>query len=132
MRRLIYVSGPITDPDLGKLAANLHAFTVAENYLWREGYAAINPASDWDAYCLGGISYEMCMERDVAILHAVAAMQGANWQLPGWQLSSGAVHEYHICRDLGIPCVEAVEGIDRLHDVLRDDYVGALRCEPDD
>jgi len=132
VRRLCYISGPITDPDLSKLAANLQAFTNAENYLWREGFAALNPASDWAAYCLGGITYEMCIERDVTLLHAVAAVDGANWQLPGWKTSQGAVTEYHICRDLGIPCVEADEGIGRLHDVLRDDFVASLSCAPDD
>lgn len=132
MRRLVYISGPITDSDLRKLADNLQAFTRAENYLWREGFAALNPASDWGAYCLGGISYQMCMERDVALLHAVAAFNGANWQLPGWQSSQGAVAEYHLCRDLGIPCVEEAEGIGRLHDVLRDDFVATLSWSPDD
>jgi len=132
MRRLVYLSGPITDTDLRRLADNLQAFTTAENMLWREGFAAINPASDWAAYCLGGITYEMCMERDVAILHAVAAVGGANWQLDGWQQSSGAVHEYHICRDLDIPCVDVCEGIGRLHDVLGDDFVAALPWSPDD
>ena len=132
MRRLVYVSGPISAPTVSEMLENIQRFAVAENYLMRQGYAPINPAADAGAVALGGITYEACMERDVTLLRAVAAMDGANWQLPGWQTSTGAMVEYHICRDLRVPCVEAEEGIARLHDVLRDDFVGALPDRPDD
>ena len=33
---------------------------------------------------------------------------------------------------INLPCVEECEGVDRLHEVLGDDFVGALSWRPDD
>ena len=115
LRPVVYICGPISDPDCIRVAENLHRFAVAENQLLRAGFAPLNPASDWQAVKLGGTTYQMLMARDEALVRKCA---DALWQLDGWKASLGALREHDWASDAGKPCVDENEGVERLREVL--------------
>jgi len=105
VRKLVYIAGPISSPACIRVAERLYRFTQCENALLRAGYAPVNPAADWAAVSMGGVDYEMLMERDHALISACDAV----YLLRGWQNSAGALQEAEWARLLHIPRIEEGE-----------------------
>jgi len=113
MRKIVFISGPITASSAVKTAENLYAFEEAEYMLLKAGYAPINPASDWDAVKHGGLDRKDLLEKDEALVAVSAAL----YQLDGWRDAPGARQEARWAEKYGKPCAWTLT---RLHKVLED------------
>jgi len=113
MRKIVFISGPITASSAVKTAQNINRFEEAEHMLLKAGYAPINPASDWNAIKRGGLERRQLMEKDEALV----AISAALYQLEGWQESSGARQEARWAEKYSKPCAWTLT---RLHKVLED------------
>jgi hypothetical protein len=110
MMPIVYESGPISGSTATAIAEHIHAFAFMENWLLREGYAAINPANDFEAAGLGGLEYEMYMQKDKAFVSVSAAIL----MLPGWRESRGARRELRWARQYGLIVAYSMEQLKKL------------------
>lgn len=95
--RVIYVSGPITHPDIWGRKKNIdYAMDVAREY-WKQGYAVICPHSN--TYLMDGhdVSWETFLAGDFELIRRSDAVV----MLPGWEDSKGARAELDFARELG-------------------------------
>ena len=119
MRKIVYISGPISAEHAVDVAQNIHKFDMMENILMKSGYAPINPASDWNACKLGGVTREMFMETD----EAMVKVSDYVFALPGCSDSPGAQQEHEWAREVDVPIVHS---LDELHNLLEDDWIAEL------
>ena len=107
MRKVVFLSGPISSDNVEQIAQHLHAFAEAENRLTRAGFAVINPAADWPACGFGGVTYEDFMEKDEALIWRSDIF----CQLEGWEDSKGSMRElgWAVRASLRIVSVEECE-----------------------
>ena len=96
-----YISGPISDPDPAKQAANLAVFAQESATLRTLGYQVVNPTENglppdapWSEHMRADIRNMM----DCNVI----------WMLPGWSKSEGACLERHIAAALGFEVMGAV------------------------
>ena len=123
MRKIIYIAGPISDPDPAQMLCNIHRFAEVENAMIREGFAPINPAADATAVGLGGISYEMVMEKDRSLILVCDAI----YFMYNWKDSAGARREHKWAKSKGILCFEESNlagtfDLDKLAQAIYEDY----------
>jgi len=91
MRPIVYIAGPISNPDAGKLFENLHRFFLKEVQLWKAGFSPINPASDIIAAIMcGDLTHADYLAKDQSLV----AVAEYIFMLPGWTDSPGAREEY--------------------------------------
>jgi len=94
----IYIAGPMT----GLPEHNFPAFHAAAKRLREAGWEAVNPAENF-----GGrrdMSRDTYLRADITLLATCEAMA----LLPGWEGSRGAMLEYLIAWELGLPVFDAV------------------------
>ena len=119
MRKIGFISGPISNAEAIIVAENIHRFEVVENLLLKSGYATINPAADWGTCKLGGITYEMLMEKDRALIKVSDFM----FALPGSHDSNGAYREGVWAMEFGVPIFKS---LDEVHQFFEDDWIAEL------
>ena len=125
MRPVVYISGPITSGGGIPQVENQYRFSVVENMLLKRGYAPVNPASDALAIGMGGITYDVLMDKDEALISKCDAM----YMLGGWEISPGAAMEYGFAQHHGVPVVENLDALDQ---IFKEDWVDALNEGPDE
>lgn len=115
---VIYISGPMS----GYPEYNFPNFNEAARRLRYFGFPVINPA-DFGAH--PGKNWRDCLVRDLATLgHADLVML-----LVGWDDSKGAGLEFDVACQLGIPCVESEDFVEKvLHYYFDRDYCKALHA----
>lgn len=99
---IIYISGPISDPDPEVVKTNKAAFTEAERMLDADGHSVVNPVKNGLPDTAPWLDH---MRADIKMLmdcNAVAT-------LPGWENSRGATIEVELARGLGIPVLPYVK-----------------------
>jgi len=122
MRYIVYIAGAISSPDAATLLQNIHRFSVVENAMIRDGFAPINPASDATSVGLGGVTYEMVLERDRALIERCDAV----YFMKGWKDSPGAKSEHRWAVRNNVLCVEEPEdgfesaGFDNIRQAMYD------------
>lgn len=116
MLRLLYVSGPFSDPDpLHGIERNILLASEAALQGWRQGFATICPHKNTSGFQhVHDVPYETWIEGDLEILRRCDAI----CMLPGWDHSPGAR------RELALACELDLE-------VLVYDPFGQIRPAPD-
>ena len=127
MRKIVYISGPISGPRGLDVAENTGHFDIVENMLLRAGYAPINPAADWDAIKIGGITMKDLMEKDEALVRNSHAL----YVLPGYEDSPGAMQEVKWAQEEGTPYFDNLNDLNEYFGAIFGDWVDQLSGEPD-
>lgn len=84
----VYISGPVT----GRKDA-VENFRRAENYLIREGYEVINPVR-----ICSSMPPDTRWEEFIEVTLAALKRADAVYMLEGWEMSHGAMMEYHYAK----------------------------------
>ena len=127
MRKIIYVSGPLSHATALGVAENCGRFDIVENMLLRAGYCPINPASDWSALKIGGITRRDLMEKDEALVKRSDAL----YMLPGYEDSPGAMQELKWAQEEGTPYFDNLNDLNEYFGTIFGDWVDQLSGEPD-
>jgi len=126
MRKLVYISGPITASSAVEMLANIGTFSRIEHLLLKNGFAPINPANDFLLCTQGNISKEELLEKDRAIISVCDAI----FTIDGWSESGGALQELEWARHRGIPVVGTLPELHNLF-INLNDWVDELPEDPD-
>lgn len=119
MRPVVYIAGKMSDPDVIQVLRNFQRFTECENAMLRNGFAPINPGADVDAVALGGVGYEDCLQKDLAVILRCDAV----YFLRGWEHSPGAKREREWAQTYGVPCVdEPIQGYTTFNEIRQAIY----------
>ena len=94
MKRIAYVSGPITNVD----GNNIPAFNAMAKELREEGYEVVNPV---ELDCGNSPVWHCCLRRDIVELMKCDTIV----LLPGWSESKGAQLEHYIACELGMDII---------------------------
>jgi hypothetical protein len=126
MRKLVYISGPITASSAVEMLENIGTFSRIEHLLLKSGFAPVNPANDFLLCVQGNLSKEELLEKDKAIISVCDAI----FTLDGWAESEGALKELEWARHAGIPIVSTLS---ELHNLFTSpvDWVDELPEDPD-
>jgi hypothetical protein len=92
----LYISGPISNPNLKTVKANKAVFNVAEVQLDAAGHSVINPIKNGVPDDAPWVDH---MRADIKMLMDCDAVA----TLPGWANSTGAQIEVEIAHMLGLP-----------------------------
>jgi len=115
MKKLIYISGPISADNIHDIYANLRRFFRWEALLLQKGYSPINPAADFFALMMMGETknaeewYERLLGKDEPLVKRSDALL----MLKGWRNSKGALREYDWAKDALVPVFFAVADLER-------------------
>jgi hypothetical protein len=99
---LVYVAGPFRAATPWQIVQNCRSSEEYSLEVWRMGGAAVSPH-------LNTQNFDKALPDDTflygteAMLRACAAML----LIPGWQNSSGSLHELDVAREMGIPVFNA-------------------------
>lgn len=96
--KLLYLSGPITDPDPGQQRRNMDRFFDVASKLRQDGWTVFNPAELETA----GWAWEKYLARDIIwIVRNCPKL----YLLHGWKTSVGARLEVEVAQALGLGLV---------------------------
>jgi len=99
--RVLYISGPFSHPDpVHGIPKNILLASEAALVAWRDGWAVLCPHKN----CAGfehaaGIPYETWIQGDLELLRRADAI----CMVGTWTESPGALQEYQLARDIGLP-----------------------------
>jgi hypothetical protein len=129
MRRLVYISGPISAASATEVFANIGRFSRVEYLLLKSGFAPVNPAADAWLCMQGEVSKEELLEKDHALIVACDAMM----LLDGWEESAGATQEYTWAVQAGVPTVTNLADLHNLWSpvVETSDWLDELPADAD-
>jgi hypothetical protein len=98
----LYISGPISNPNLETVKANIAAFNAAEIQLDAAGHSVVNPVKNGVPDDAPWIDH---MRADIKMLMDCDGVA----YLPGWENSTGAKIEMELARSLGFPVLPYVK-----------------------
>jgi len=99
--KVLYISGPFSHPDpVHGIPKNILLASEAALVAWRDGWAVHCPHKN----CAGfehaaGIPYETWIQGDLEFVRRADAI----CMVGSWTKSPGALQEYRLARDLGLP-----------------------------
>lgn len=107
--KVLYISGPFSHPDpVHGIPKNIMRASEAALVAWWSGWAVICPHKNCEGYQhAAGIPYETWIEGDLELLRRADAI----CMVGVWTNSPGALREYRLARDLGLP-VYHYEGLE--------------------
>ncbi len=99
--RVLYISGPYSDPDpVHGISRNILQASEAALLAWREGWVALCPHKNSAGFeHAPGIPYETWIAGDLELVRRSDAI----CMLPRWTCSRGACTEYLLARELELP-----------------------------
>jgi hypothetical protein len=102
--RVIFVSGPFRAATAWEIEQNVRRAETLALEVWRAGFAAICPHTN-TRFFDGAAPDRLWLDGDIEILRRCDALI----LVPGWERSSGSVHEVAVANDLAIPVFSSVE-----------------------
>ena len=104
---VIYIAGKLSDQPEGYIK-NMHKMIREAEEIRRLGFAVVVPCLD--VLCglvMGDMTYEDYFENNLAIMRKCDGV----YMMQGWTASKGAVREYKIAEDAGIPVFLSAESL---------------------
>jgi hypothetical protein len=99
--KVLYISGPFSHPDpVHGISRNILQASEAALLAWRGGWATICPHKNCEGYQhAAGIPYETWIQGDLEFVRRSDAI----CMVGMWTDSPGALREYRLARNLGLP-----------------------------
>lgn len=104
--KVVYVAGPFSDDDrIHGVERNVLKASEVALKLWRHGFAVICPHKNTSGFQHSELPNEIFYEGDLEILRRCDYVM----MIEGYAKSEGAMREYHLAKELGIPILYAWE-----------------------
>ena len=117
MKLIVYIAGPISDPDFATALQNIARFFHMEALLIRHGFAPINPAADIIAAIVAGdFVYDDFLGKDEPLVKKSDVLMVLN----GWSSSEGATQEVEWAHDAANPVFERLIDLLEYRDTVRE------------